>query len=401
MKQRRSDEFIKALYILIVACIAILFYFFLLKIQIFVSALGIIMNIIRPFIIGAVIAYLLIPVQNWLLKQFSKLFQLEKCEGKKADKRRKLCSGLSIFLSIVIFLFLLFELIMQILPQTMESVKSIIEMVPGVVAKLEAEVQKITSGNPQLSETIEYYANLIYEEANAELAASLNEKINFLVTGVSSGLLSAVSLLKDFLIGLIVAIYVLGSRKIFLRQAKLLVRAMFPKKEDLPEGKEQKADFIFREASIMNNYMNGFVKGKIIDSFIIGMICLVFCLIVRMPYAELVSVIVGVTNIIPFFGPFIGAIPTALIILMVDPMKCLVFIIFVVILQQLDGNVIGPYILGNATKLSSFWVLFAILLFGGLFGIPGMIMGVPVFGFIYQLIRELIYKKINLNTGEE
>ena len=130
------------------------------------------------------------------------------------------------------------------------------------------------------------------------------------------------------------------------------------------------------------------------DSLIIGLICMFFTGIMKMPYAVLVSVVIGVTNIIPFFGPFIGAVPTAILILMVSPVKCVYFIIFILVLQQFDGNILGPKILGDTTHLSSFWVLFAILLFGGLFGVPGMVLGVPVFAFFYQLAREWILKRL-------
>lgn len=156
----------------------------------------------------------------------------------------------------------------------------------------------------------------------------------------------------------------------------------------------QPADWILKEADIINDYLGGFIKGKLLDSLIIGLICMVFTSLVNMPYAVLVSVVIGVTNIIPFFGPFIGAIPTAALILMVSPVKCIYFIIFILVLQQFDGNILGPKILGNTTHLSSFWVLFAILLFGGLFGIVGMVIGVPVFAFFYQLVREWVLGRL-------
>ena len=136
----------------------------------------------------------------------------------------------------------------------------------------------------------------------------------------------------------------------------------------------------------------GFISGRLVDSTIIALLCFIGLSIMRMPYPLLVSVLVGVTNVIPFFGPFIGGIPSAFIILMASPTKCIWFIIFIVILQQIDGNIIGPKILGEMTNLSSFWVLFAIMLFSGLFGFVGMLIGVPVFAVIYHLIQELIMK---------
>ena len=143
-----------------------------------------------------------------------------------------------------------------------------------------------------------------------------------------------------------------------------------------------------------NEIFGGFIIGKIIDSLIIGVICFIGLSILNMPYTMLVSVIVGVTNVIPFFGPYIGAIPSTILIALEDPMKGVYFLIFILVLQQFDGNILGPKILGNTTNLSSFWVLFAILLFGGVFGIVGMVIGVPVFAFIYQLIREWVLDRL-------
>ena len=169
--------------------------------------------------------------------------------------------------------------------------------------------------------------------------------------------------------------------------------------EEKASGKEQKAEWIIRETNVLNEYLGGFVKGKLLDSLIIGLICMIFTAVVKMPYAVLVSVIIGVTNIIPFFGPFIGAIPTALLILMVSPIQCVYFVVFIIVLQQFDGNILGPKILGNTTQLSSFWVLFAILLFGGVFGIVGMIVGVPIFGFVYHLIRDWMHDRLGIRKA--
>ena len=235
------------------------------------------------------------------------------------------------------------------------------------------------------------------------LAAYIDKQVairnfNNIISGVSASLWTMVTMVKNLGIGLIVAVYLLNSRKIFRRQTKLVIHALLPYKEYPPKknGKpvEQRADWVIRELHILNDYLGGFIKGKLLDSLIIGVICMVFTACTNMPYAVLISVVIGVTNIIPFFGPFIGAIPSAILILMVSPIQCVYFVIFVIILQQFDGNILGPKILGNTTNLSSFWVLFAILLFGGVFGIVGMVIGVPVFAFIYQLIREWVLDRL-------
>lgn len=193
----------------------------------------------------------------------------------------------------------------------------------------------------------------------------------------------------NLFIGLVVAIYLLYGRRKFKKQGKLLLYSLF---------KARWADKIVEEIRFADRVFSGFIGGKLLDSAIIGGICYIGMMIMGLPYAILISVIVGVTNIIPFFGPYIGAIPSAIILLTVSPMSCLMFVIFIVILQQVDGNIIGPKILGSSTGLSGIWVLFSILLFGGLFGFVGMIIGVPVFAVIYDLIRQLIIRGLELRS---
>ena len=241
---------------------------------------------------------------------------------------------------------------------------------------------------------VEQYSTDIMVNVQNYAKEQLLPNINNIINGVSVSLWTLARVAKDFVIGLIVAFYLMNSRKIFGRQATMVVRALFPEKDYLEADKEQTVDWILRQANILNDYLGGFIKGKLLDSLIIGLICMFFTSVMDMPYAMLVSVVIGVTNIIPFFGPFIGAIPTAILILMVNPLKCVYFIIFILVLQQFDGNILGPKILGNSTNLSSFWVLFAILLFGGLFGIVGMVLGVPVFAFLYQLVKEWVEARL-------
>jgi len=198
--------------------------------------------------------------------------------------------------------------------------------------------------------------------------------------------------LKNLLIGVIVAVYLLANRKTFKRQAGMLLRSVF---------KPKWADAISEEMAFVDRLFGGFISGKILDSAIIGVLCYIGCSIFQFPNALLVAAIVGVTNVIPFFGPFIGAIPSALLIFLEDPIKGLWFVLFVFLLQQLDGNVIGPKILGDKTGLSSFWVLFSIVLFGGLWGLAGMIIGVPLMAVIYDLVKKFVYFQMNKNNAEE
>ena len=202
-----------------------------------------------------------------------------------------------------------------------------------------------------------------------------------ILSGAALGVLNVVVVLKNLVIGIIVAVYMLASRKRFVQQGKMVLYSVV---------KPRWASLITEEVKYADRMFGGFINGKILDSAIIGLLCYIGCLIFKFPSALLVSVIIGVTNVIPFFGPFIGAIPATLLILIQNPIKALWFVLFVLVLQQLDGNIIGPKILGNTTGLSSFWVLFAILLFGGLWGFAGMIVGVPLFAVIYDVIKKLV-----------
>ena len=205
---------------------------------------------------------------------------------------------------------------------------------------------------------------------------------------ISSSVVGILSALWDFVIGFIISIYVLASKEKFTAQAKKAIYALF---------ETDSANIIIRNVRFANDTFVGFLGGKIVDSIIIGLLCYIGTTILQTPYSALVSVIVGVTNIIPFFGPYIGAIPSVLLIFMVDPLhplNCLYFILFILLLQQFDGNILGPKILGSSTGLTGFWVIFSITLFGGLMGVLGMIVGVPLFAVIYAGIRAFFNIKL-------
>ena len=214
-----------------------------------------------------------------------------------------------------------------------------------------------------------------------ELLPNLNTYARQFASGVAAFL----SVLYNLFIGLIVAIYLLSSKRVFAAQAKKIVYGLL---------KKRNADLVIYYVRISNNMFSGFISGKIVDSAIIGLICFVAMSVLKLPYTMLVSVIVGVTNVIPVFGPYIGAVPSALLILLVDPKQALYFLVLIIVIQQLDGNIIGPAILGESTGLSAFWVLFSILLFGGFWGIAGMLVGCPLFAVIYRIIRDFISMKL-------
>ena len=200
-----------------------------------------------------------------------------------------------------------------------------------------------------------------------------------------AGLIGVLNVLKNFFIAIIICAYFLNSKDLFAAQSKKVIVAFFS---------EHTAKEILDGASFTNKTFGGFINGKIIDSLIIGLLCFVCMTIFGWEYTLLISCIVGITNIIPFFGPFIGAIPSALLLLMVDPEQCMWFLVFILALQQFDGNILGPKILGDSTGLASFWVLFAVLVGGGLFGFIGMVIGIPVFAIIYAYATRSINRRL-------
>jgi len=401
MKEGLREYFHKGLAVFFTFAACILFFFGVFRFKELQYYIGMVMMILRPFIFGAVIAYLLSPVCNFFERHMAAAAKLEKKPEETGKKYRRLFAGLSILISLFLFCLVIYALFAMVVPQLFSSILLLVDAMPGYIQKISIWIENLVADNPFLLNYVEQYSEDILTSAQDFAKSYLLPNINNIIGGVSASLWTMVSVSKDFIIGLIVAVYLMNSRKVFARQARLLIHAIFPYRENPEPDKEETADWIIREIHILNSYLGGFIKGKLLDSLIIGLICMVFTGIMEMPYAVLVSVVIGVTNIIPFFGPFIGAIPTALLILMVSPIQCVYFIIFILVLQQFDGNILGPKILGDTTHLSSFWVLFAILLFGGLFGIVGMVIGVPIFAFFYQLVREWAGKRLKKQKLKE
>lgn len=392
MKESWRDYYHKGLAVFLTVAMCILFFFVVFRFREFSSYIGVLAGILRPFMFGAVIAYLLSPVCNWFERHAAELLKLEQKPEVQRKKYLTWISALSIFLSLFLFCLVIYALIAMVVPQVISSILILIDAMPGYIQKISDWIEKLVADNPVLLNYVEQYSEDILVSAQDFTKSFLIPNINNIISGVSTSLLTLVMALKDLVIGVIVAVYLMNSRKVFQRQAQKVIYAVFqPEKES---GSTHLADWIVKEIHILNDYLGGFIKGKLLDSLIIGLICMVFTTMVEMPYAALISVVIGVTNIIPFFGPFIGGIPTAILVLMVSPIKCVYFVIFILVLQQFDGNILGPKILGNTTNLNSFWVLFAILLFGGLFGIAGMVLGVPIFAFIYQLFKEWVNRRL-------
>jgi len=363
--------------------LSILLFFLLYGIKDIGRALDRLSEILSPFIYGGVVAYLLRPLCN-----FCETFFRERLKG----KMKKLANPLAVTVSLVSGLLIVYALLIMIIPQVYESAKNLWQTLPGKVAQLIGWLTEIFGEDEELLYYLEYSYNAVYNELDVWVKETVVPNITNLVSGVGLGVWRVLVFVKNLLIGVIVAAYLLASRERFSRQSVLLVRSAFSPKW---------AQLILDEVAFVDRMFGGFIDGKIVDSAIIGVLCYIGCLVFKFPNALLVSAIVGITNVIPFFGPFIGAIPSVLLILIESPIKALWFALFILGLQQLDGNVIGPKILGDRTGLSSFWVLFSIILFGGLWGLVGMIVCVPLFAVIYDIIKKLVHRGLEKNGQPE
>ncbi len=361
------------------AALSILLFFFLSKLDTIKVGVNVVMGVLMPFIIGGVIAYILKPMCNFFERHLKK-------------KLPRQAHGLSVVLALAAAVLAVGALFLMVIPSLFQSIYTIALMIPDSVQSLSNWLLTYFGDNEVLSNYISGLTGELSSTLTGWLSGSVLPGLQTLIGSVATGVGSLITLCKNFVIGIIVAIYLLLGRKKFAQQAQKLVRSIFKKKW---------ADAILEEVTFADRMFSGFIGGRIYDSLIVGVICFVGMLLLGIPYPGLVSVIVGVTNIIPFFGPFIGAVPSFLLILIVKPVKALIFLVFVVILQQFDGNILGPRILGNVTGLSSFWVLFSILFFGGIFGFVGMLIGVPVFAVIYDVARKLMYRGLAYRERQE
>ncbi|MCF0135453.1 MAG: AI-2E family transporter [Lachnospiraceae bacterium] len=323
---------------------------------------------------GVVIAYLLDPLVKLYRKLFDKLCRKAKHPGRRAK-------FLSIFMGILTGILGLVLFVSLILPGLVESISFLVGEIPNYLNSIQKYFSNWRLGSGEMASFLSALTEGVMNKLQVILGEKVTEWSGSLMSAVGSGLVDFIKALINLLVGFVIAVYLLRDKNLALSQGKKLIYTVFS---------EKRADEILDVLRHGHRIFGGFITGKIIDSLIIGLICAVFCLIIGMPYGLLVSVIVGVTNIIPFFGPFIGAIPSALLILMASPVKCLIFVIFIIVLQQIDGNILGPYILGDRINLNEFWVTLAILLFGGIFGIFGMVAGVPIFATAYYVIGRAI-----------
>lgn len=378
MEENKNDIYFKwGLTAVAVIVIALVISLIFSKLGPIATAISTIISTVSSVLYGVVMAFLMAPVYDrisiWVGEILSSLFP----KWKKSDKYAKMIATLA---CLVILILVVFALIMMIIPELVNSITNVISYAPSGTQNLEAWLKDILNKNPNLEKLI--IGN--YLDISARLSdiatTTVLPNVNTYIKNLSSGVINALGVVVNIIIGLMVMMYLLNMKTTLASQAKKIVYAV----AGVKIGNE-----IVTEARYIKNMFEKFIVGKIIDSIIIGIINYVFMAIIHMPYALLISVVVGVTNVIPFFGPFIGAIPSIILLLLISPVTALQFAVWILVLQQVDGNIIGPKILGQTTGLPSFWVLFSILLFGGLFGIVGMIIAVPTWAIIYRTISRL------------
>lgn len=377
-------------FLTVAACIT--FFFVLFRWGTISAAIGKIVKSAEPIIIGLALAYLLMPVKQFIEKP---MYQFLVSKKLKEEKAKNLSKTIGIIGAIVFLLVIIGILIMSLGPALLTSILGLVDAMPSYI---ESFVKWISDSGLADTEAAVFIGNAISSftvELENWAKTEILPLVQQYITQITSGVLSVVKAILNFLIGIVAMIYVMSIHESLVGQCKKIIYAIFPAK---------KGNIIIDTVRKSNKIFGGFVIGKIIDSAIIGVIAYIGCLIMKTPSALLVAFIVGVTNVIPFFGPFIGAIPSIALVLIQSPIHALYLAIFILILQQVDGNIIGPKILGDSTGLSAFWVLTSILIAGGLFGFFGMLLGVPVFAVIYYILQKILsyrMKTKNLSTATD
>ena len=367
-----------ALIVFLTFCCCILFFFLIYRYNGFTSFWRQLVEILQPITIGLVLAYLLNPVMKFCEKILLKWLTPHMKSGKKAGKAAR---GIAILCALLFLAGIFVVLIAAVVPSISRSIQGIVKAFPTEVNNLIRWVDDLTKGDSELSEMLREAIETGSRYLQNFVEKDLLPQAQTYLASITSGVIYGFKLLLNVMVGIIVSVYVMASQEMFAGQAKKLVYAIF---------KPVRANVIIETTRKSNEIFGGFVTGKLLDSLIIGLLAYIVLVIMGMPDTVLLAVIIGVTNIIPFFGPFIGAVPCLIIVTLQNPLQGLYFLIFIFVLQQIDGNIIGPKILGNSTGLSSFWVVFAILLFGGLWGFPGMLLGVPVMAVIYYIAQQVV-----------
>lgn len=357
----------------------VLFYLIIKNLPAIGNGIGVMLKALMPFLIGMLLALIMTPLRRWIEKKVMK-----NAHWRARTKRR-----VATLLCLIVVLLVLAAFFAIIMPQLISSLKSFAENLQSYIDSIEKALDKLSVSDPELRDNIQ------------KMIRTGSDQLTSWLTGAQGGLtkiisfsVSVVKNIINFFIGLIIMFYLLLDEEKFKHQVKKLAYGAFP---------EKAGDEIMYVGRLSVRMFNSFIAGKAVDSLIIGIVCWLVVTILQMPYAPMIGFIVGITNMIPVFGPFIGAIPCLIILLIINPWQSLEFLIFIIILQQVDGNIIGPHILGDSMGLPTLWVMFAIIVGGALFGVVGMFLGVPIFSVIYTLVanalnRRMMENQIDLNT---
>lgn len=382
-KRLESHYFSWGLTAFLVIAAGICFYYLIFQGTSWKAAIRTLIDILMPVVFGFAIAYLLTPVLNFI--EYRLLFPLcDKLHIKDSPKRKSLVRGGGILITTILFFTTIYCLCAMILSQIVPSIITISDNFDTYINNITNWANGLLENNNELRDYIVAAVDRYSDEIEVWLNKNVFSTTGELIKRVSLSALGVLLFLWDFIIGFVISIYVLASKEKFAAQAKKMAYAFF----ETPT-----ANVIINNFRFAHKTFSGFISGKVLDSFIIGLLCFAGTSMMNMPYALLISVVIGFTNVIPFFGPFLGAVPCTVLLFVVDPMhplKCLYFVLFIFALQQFDGNVLGPQILGESTGLTGFWVIFAITFFGGLFNVVGMIVGVPIMAVIYAAVRSFV-----------
>lgn len=382
MKKHMDKKYLHAgLTAFLVAVCILVFYWIVTDWNLLFSGVGKVIKVLNPLIYGLVFAFLLAPICNfvelhWFMPLCKKMFK------KRPQSAPRVARGFSVAASLIFGITVVSAIVWLIIPQTYDSIKTLIDDMPGYINSALADLEKWVKSDSVLEAQLLSVVDSMYNSALDWIQNGLLPRMDDILVQVTAGVVSVVTVVFDVVVGLVITVYLLADKENFLAQCKKTVYCLFPK---------HKANGIVKTASFTFDMFGNFITARLIDGVIIGIINYIVMLILGMPYPELISVIVGVTNVIPFFGPFIGAIPSALLILIADnggPLVCLIFIVYTIVLQQVDGNIIGPALLGSKTGIGSFWVIVALLVGGGLFGFVGMVCAVPLFAVLYALLKK-------------
>ncbi|MBQ2603781.1 MAG: AI-2E family transporter [Acutalibacteraceae bacterium] len=372
----------------------------LTRLDIFVTVVKHIFKVLTPFLVGFVLAYVLnIPYMFFMNKAFVFMDIEPKQIKNKADEFLvKLRKPLSLIITYSILFAVIVFLLSIIIPQITNSLQGVIdnfgvyytsfqEWVFKVAARFGFEYEFMSDIFADINSFIaQYTGGSSSEAANiVDLNTIVQGLTNYLFPHIFDFTKNVYNVFYNFIISVIISIYYLANKETLMNQIKKITYSLVPQKF---------LGRVLRTVDICNNKVGKFLYGKLIDSTILGLLCFIVLQIFGIEYAVLLSVFVGVTNIIPFFGPIIGAIPGVILLVMINPIQALIFGIIIIVLQQIDGNFIGPKILGNQLGISGFWIMFSVLVGAGLFGFVGMLLGVPVFAVIYQICGEKVNNRL-------